>query len=362
MHPKYLNEVLGTLATKDYKFGDRFQRQEKQCKTLTVITEGGKEFGFGHITRCLSISRAFEKYSFKTVFIIDADDSVDSMLKKTKYYSFNWQKEFNKLKSKIKDSTYILIDSMQISDKDILNIQQINKNIIFIDDEKRRNILDFGFVVDWTVLSDEKNYFKQRKQNVTYILGSKFTPLREEFLNTKKNTINKELKSIMITLGGSDVRDLTPDILKILMIMFSKLKKNVVIGAGFTNVDIIKKYQDKNTNLIYNASAKQMAKLMQTSDLAIASGGQTLYELALIGTPCIAILLVDNAKDDTIGWDKVGAVKNIGWWEDDDMLDDLVYAISELKSQEKRQQMQDNGKKYINNNGAKLLVDKILGL
>ncbi len=35
MHPKYLNEVLGTKAKKDYKFGDRFEYKDKNSYTIT---------------------------------------------------------------------------------------------------------------------------------------------------------------------------------------------------------------------------------------------------------------------------------------------------------------------------------------
>ena len=99
---------------------------------------------------------------------------------------------------------------------------------------------------------------------------------------------------------------------------------------------------------------------MQESDLAIASGGQTLYELAKIGTPTIAILLVENAKDDTLSWAEVGSIAYIGWWNDKKLIKNLGYKINLLKSKKKRRQMQDCANEYINPNGAKLLVSSII--
>jgi UDP-2,4-diacetamido-2,4,6-trideoxy-beta-L-altropyranose hydrolase len=99
---------------------------------------------------------------------------------------------------------------------------------------------------------------------------------------------------------------------------------------------------------------------MQTADIAISAGGQTLYELARIGTPTIAILLVKNAIDDTIGWEEVGSLINIGWWDDPMLVNNLVMAIKKLQDINLRKSMQQKSKDFINPNGAKNLVDNIL--
>ncbi len=329
-------------------------------KLLTVLTEGGQTFGFGHITRCISILTIFKQYGYRINFIIHGDNSISSILEGVPYYAFNWTKEQKELKELLSESSIILIDSIEITNQQILDIEDLGKDVIFIDDEKRRNVLNKGFVVDWTVLSNKKGYFLPKKENITYLLGSEYTPLRKEFTTSKQNIINQNLESIMVTFGGSDIRDITPKILKTLSEYFPNIKKNIVIGAGFTNIKNIELYKDKNTNLIFNASTSTMVKLMQTSDLAIASGGQTLYELALIGTPTIAILLVENAKDDTQGWEEVGTLENIGWYDNPELTNNLEKAIISLKQKNKRIEMQNKGKDYINQNGALTLVKTIL--
>jgi len=329
-------------------------------KTLTIVAEGGKFFGFGHITRCLAISNTFKKYGFLINFIVNGDESVHSMIKEKKSI-YNWLENKNQLLQDLSNtSSLILIDSIEITNEQILDIESLNIPIIFIDDEKRRNILNKGFVVDWTILSDKKDYFSPRKKKVTYFLGSKYTPLREEFSNAKQKTIKDDIESIMVTFGGADVKNTTPIILKYLNNFLPNCKKYIVVGNGFQNIDEIKKYKDSNTKLILNANAIQMVQLMQDSDLAIASGGQTLYELARVGTPTIAILLVENAKDDTMGWDSVGAIQNIGWWDDENLIYNLEKALKILQYKQKREEMKNRAQEYINPNGAKLLVQSIM--
>ena len=328
-------------------------------KLLSVITEGGRVFGFGHITRSLSIAKIFEQYKYEVEFIVYGDDSISSILKGTSHTVFNWIENSEKLLKEISNSTIILIDSMSISNIQLLRLEKTNIPVIYIDDEKRRNILNSGFVVDWTVLSDKKKHFNH-KNGVTYLLGSRYTPLRDEFKKAKKNLIKDNIESVMVTFGGADIRNLTPVVLQTLITYFPDVEKNIIVGKAFANIDKIITYKDKNTNLIFDADAKSMIGMMQTNDLAIASGGQTLYELARIGTPTIAILLVDNAKDDTNGWGEVGSIKNIGWYDSENLLTELIRSINYLKKKHKRIEMQNNAAKYINPNGSRLLVDEII--
>ena len=321
---------------------------------IIIITEGGKKNGFGHITRCLSIASEFKKHNFTVLFIVNGDESIIDVLKNENYKIVNWMEE------EIRGNNILLIDSIEITNKKLLEFEKFNNFIIYIDDDKRRNILNKGIVIDWTVLSDKQNYFQPKKENVIYLLGSKYTPLRTEFSIAERNTIRKEVKKVMITFGGADVRNLTPSILKILSNKFPKVEKHIVIGAGFTNIDTIKSLKDENTYLVYSASTQQMIKLMQNSDIAIASGGQTLYELARIGTPTIAILLVENAKDDTLGWDEVGGVKNIGWYNDKLLFEKLINTLENLQDYVLRKKMNYRAKKYIPSDGVKFLVDSIL--
>ena len=45
-----------------------------------IITEGSKNTGFGHITRCLSLYQAFKKRGILPTFIINGDNSFKYLL------------------------------------------------------------------------------------------------------------------------------------------------------------------------------------------------------------------------------------------------------------------------------------------
>jgi spore coat polysaccharide biosynthesis predicted glycosyltransferase SpsG len=329
-------------------------------KKLLIITEGGKKIGFGHITRTISLVTKFNLLGYSIHFVINSDTSLDNVIKPYSYEIYNWLSEPKKLENTIKESQLILLDSMKIPNKQIKQLETFNVPIIFIDDEKQRNILDYGFVIDWTILKDSSTSFFPRKKEVTYFLGSLFTPLRKEFLSSPRIKIKKEIKSIFISFGGSDVRNLSPKILKFLNEKYPLLEKNVVIGPGFNNIKEIQEFADNTSNLFYNLNSLEMIKCMRTSDIAISAGGQTLYELARISIPTIGILLVDNAKDDTFGWNKVGFLDYIGEYDDLNLLNNLEQSMKEIQSYEKRIEMYRSVEKYVNFENENILVQKII--
>ena len=47
---------------------------------VIILTEGGKDFGYGHVARCSSIYQAFKYYNISPKFIVNGDESVKSIL------------------------------------------------------------------------------------------------------------------------------------------------------------------------------------------------------------------------------------------------------------------------------------------
>ena len=59
-------------------------------------------------------------------------------------------------------------------------------------------------------------------------------------------------------------------------------------------------------------------------DLAVSAAGQTLYELAQMGVPTIAIQVADNQKDNIEGWLKAGFIHFAGEWDDAKLVENLT--------------------------------------
>jgi spore coat polysaccharide biosynthesis predicted glycosyltransferase SpsG len=91
-------------------------------KYLTIITEGGRAFGFGHITRCKAIADCFQRYGFLTKFVINGDASIYSVLEESRVIMYDWIKHKDHLLDNLHSSSIILIDSIEITNKQIAEI------------------------------------------------------------------------------------------------------------------------------------------------------------------------------------------------------------------------------------------------
>ena len=318
-----------------------------------ILTEGSSNIGFGHITRCLSLYQAFEEKGIKPKFIINGDNSIIDLVKNTDYKLINWLRNKDKILHEIQNADIVVIDSYLADRSFYEKVSNIVRIPVYIDDNKR---IDYpkGIVVNGNIHAKDLDYPK--KDEVTYLLGTKYTPLRREFWEVPEKEIKENIEGIMITFGGDDIRNMTPKVLRFLVREYPSLKKNVVIGKGFKNVKEIKSVADKNTNLIYYPDAKEMKNIMLESDIAISAGGQTLYELARVGVPTISIAVADNQLGNIRGWEKAGFIEYAGWWEDKNVLSLISMYLNDVYGFNVRKEISEKGKNLIDGKGARRLI------
>ncbi len=322
-----------------------------------IITEGGKDIGFGHITRCLSLYQAFEEKGILPEFIINGDNNIEYLLKDVNYQIFNWLDEKNKLFEMVKDSDIAIIDSY-LADISLYNkIANLVKISVYIDDNKR---LDYpkGIVLNGNIHAETLNYPK--KDGIIYLLGTKYTPLRKEFWEVPEKKIKENIESIMVTFGGDDAKNMTPKILEFLNEKYPELNKNVIIGRAYQNIDEIKKCADKNINLIYYPDAEKMKEIMLESDIAISAGGQTLYELARAGVPTIGICVADNQLGNIKEWKKIGFLEYTGLYNENNIIADIDKLLKNLESIKIRESKSKIGRKFIDGKGSLRITDGII--
>ena len=322
-----------------------------------IITEGGKNVGFGHLTRCIAIYQAFEKQGIYPQFIINGDRTVKEFLKNQKYIVFNWLKQKDRLFRITKDADILIIDSYLANLNFYNKISEYVKVPVYIDDIKRLNYPK-GIVVNGNIYAQTLKYPKRK--DVTYLLATKYILLRKEFWDIPKKKIRKNIQSVMITFGGGDARGMAPKILRLLEEEYSEFTRYVVIGKGFNNIEEIKELKNKKIRLIYNPDGNGIRRLMLRSDMAISAGGQTLYELARIGVPTIGICVSKNQERNLEGWRKAGFIEYLGSYKDKISILKLKKIIDKLIPRAARANRNQIGRKLVDGKGIDRIVHTLM--
>jgi len=306
---------------------------------VLFLTEGGRNLGFGHVTRCIALYQGLERAGVNSEFIINGDSYVTSLLKEKKYILFNWIEGKDKLFKIAKAFDAAVIDSY-LADKDIYyKLSELFKGrIIMIDDYQR---LDYpkGFVVNPSIYGESLNY--SDIEGVKYLLGRGYIILRKEFWEVPEKRIRKEIKKILITFGGSD----TSAVLESVVGEFKK-----AFGAELIIVDPVKN----------RLKAEDMLNMMLECDICISGGGQTLYELVKVGVPTIGICFSENQRLNLESWQEKGFIEYIGRINDVNLLDNLKLAIDKLSTQRVRLEMSKIGKTFVDGKGIKRILRNIL--
>ncbi|MBU1912293.1 MAG: UDP-4-amino-4,6-dideoxy-N-acetyl-beta-L-altrosamine N-acetyltransferase, partial [Candidatus Omnitrophica bacterium] len=309
---------------------------------ISVLTEGGRHIGFGHVTRCIALSKAFEEKKAIINFIINSDNSVRIFFKNRAFKKLDWARHYKTTLRLVKGTDFIIIDSY-LAARDFYNkiYRDANNSTLIIIDDYNRIPYPGGIVINPSVYGDRIRY--PDNKDIAYLLGEKYIILRKEFWHAKPAIIHKHVKNILVTFGGMRVSDINK---KVVSYLKDKFKHNIYTAC-----------RSKNP-----ISSKDMLKLMVKSDICVSAGGQTTYELARLSVPTIGICFSDNQERNLKAWDEIGFVKYIGWRSDPRLLEKLGKAIMILEDSKTRKDASQNARHKVDGMGVFRIRDRALAM
>ena len=143
-----------------------------------ILTEGGKDAGLGHITRCTSIYQAFEEVGIRPALIVNGDEAVQDLLKDKNFRFFDWLNDRERLFAAVRNADIVFIDSYLADCALYEKVSNIAGTGIYLDDNIRIEYPK-GFVINGAIFAERMPYPK--RNGVTYLLGARYAPLRREF-------------------------------------------------------------------------------------------------------------------------------------------------------------------------------------
>ncbi len=323
---------------------------------VLILTECGSDIGFGHLTRCLSLADAFRKAGMDAEVWAAADEQMAQSLPEA-VRPVHWYGLPDDLKAEAARAYGVLLDSFRIDTEEIERISAINRRTAVIDDFPRRQYFS-GVIIDWTI-GVEHFAFPARRAGVSYLLGSRYCALRPEFNCVAEREFSDPPRSLLVTFGGADFRDLTRQVVARLQGEFPDLEKLVVVGPAVRDASF-RALEDTGTSFYVDVDARQMQALMARADIAVCGGGQTLYEVASQGLPPVIVSIVDNQEDDIRGFIHAGFGIHAGRWDQPDLLDAITKGIRELWRPDTRIRYAAAGRQCVDGHGAQRLASALL--
>jgi len=353
-------------------------------KNLFIRVDAGIQIGDGHFLRCLTLVNNLKRKFNEIIFVSNQlPKHFLKIIKKNNfkiykiqgYTHIQEQNLENKIKQKLikKDSiqtnkilkkyknsrNWIIIDHFGIDHIWGGNIRKNVEKIIVIDDLANRKH-DCDILIDQNFYKNmEKRYAKLIPKHCKQFIGPEFALLRPEFFRTRKNLKRKnQLKTILISFGGSDPSNETFKVLSSLINLEKKYKIDVIVGSNNPNKKQIMKLCSKISYCNFYEQVKNISKYMKKADLAIGGGGTSTWERCCLGLPTIITSISKDQKKIAEELSKIKCVINLGTSKKTTKLD-YVNALNKVNLKE-LEKMSKKCLVLVDGKGVKRTINKII--
>ncbi len=262
---------------------------------ILIRADSSSYIGTGHIMRDLVLAKQYtnENIIFATQ---NLDGNINYKIIEAGYrielLESNDFEELNEIIKKL-SIDMIIIDNYDIDynfEKDL----NPNLKIFVLDDTYEKHFCDV--LLNHNIYANEKKYKKKVPKNCELRCGAKYTLLRDEFIEAKKQKNIVKKKTIFLAIGGADHKNLNIKILKVIETFKKDLQVNLVTTTANKNLEEVKEYCKDKKWINLQINSNEIAKLMIQSDFAIVTPSVTANEIFYLDLPMIAIKTAKNQR------------------------------------------------------------------
>ena len=274
---------------------------DRKIKRVLIRVDAGREPGlsFGHLSRCLILSDILkETRGVDTYFLMaDIQEGIDYAVKQKKNVNTaprsSITDEFILAHAKDLHVDLLIVDLPYDTDFSSLfsRFREENIQTLFIDDARFFNP-GADIYLNSSILAAGR-VTPSKSPETQVLLGPEyfiFAPSFEAGFPISR-TEDKKVKTILLTFGGSDPKNLTKSSIdQLLKYPWNNTTFHIIIGPGYgddSNIkELISGYESK---FIIFQAPEDIIPFFMNADFILCAGGRTMYELACLGREFIPL-------------------------------------------------------------------------
>ena len=320
--------------------------------------------GFGHVMRCIHLAKEFSENGFKSIFIMKNFTEVVNKVKENNIevntipVDIESNDELNMLKEFFTDNKLnaMILDKWNLEQEYLDMVKKETSNLIVVNDYGKLDLRDL-FIIN---VNDNLNYKNEIKD--LSCIGLSYAIISDDLFNYRnsESIVNDKVKTIVISMGGSDSSGLTMKVIKYLNQCEDLYNIIAILGPESRHVDDVKRLCSESRHKFDIISdPKSMGEYFFEADIAVISGGVTKFETAFLGIP--SIVLCQNIDEDMVTrlFEKHKIFINLGVGSNV-KFEEFLRIFSLLTSDsDLRYEISLNGKRLIDGLGKKRIVERI---
>lgn len=276
---------------------------------LLFCTLAGRDVGYGHLNRCLSIAGCARKRGLETAFLVMGEGADIARKRGHAAIEAVWPGDLPELPFGVEaDRTIAVLDVAhplifsRLPDLSAVlrEMRRYASRLVAID-----SLGSHSFAAALPMIPVDAVVIPYvggaafSGTSAIMLVGPEYAVLSSDYANMPARRIKEVAERVLVSFGGADPKSLTPVVLAALAQIRRKLAVRAVIGPLFAE-HVTAMVEEQAGRLHHDVelvfSPHGLVEHMQWADIAVAASGLVKYELAATGTPGI-LVSIDDAHD-----------------------------------------------------------------
>jgi UDP-2,4-diacetamido-2,4,6-trideoxy-beta-L-altropyranose hydrolase len=266
--------------------------------TPTVLrADAGAAIGIGHAMRCLAVGQAMRDRSARVVFATrDGAPGVEAKMRAEGIEIVRVpaaggdESEMETVRiARDLGAAWTVVDGGRVNAEVVDALHAARCRVVMIDDEGGASAGNPDVIVNQNTHATLALY-AECSGRTRRLLGPAYALLRREFRERAgwHRDFQGPARNVLVTLGGSDPDNATGVVLSAIEHVGVELDVIVVIGASNSHADAVDRQAAKSrVRVRIERDTSRMSELMAWADVAVSSGGSTVWEIAFMGLPSL---------------------------------------------------------------------------
>jgi UDP-2,4-diacetamido-2,4,6-trideoxy-beta-L-altropyranose hydrolase len=261
------------------------------------------------------------------------------------------------------EGVWVVLDGYHFDSAYQKKIKDSGLRLLVIDDVGAAHHYWADIVLNQNLHADEYVY-RETEPYTQLLLGSKYVLLRREYLDWREwqREIRDPCGNILVTMGGSDPGNISLRIIRALEYgNVGRLEVLVVVGGNNPHYGTLRRVSTSDRihmRLVRNTV--NMPDLMAWADVAVSSGGTTVWELAFMALPSVVGITAPVEEVLVGGLEERGLFTCLGWLEDETERRIAGVVMDLLDDRDARAAMSRLGRVVVDGRGCDRVVNLMM--
>ena len=301
-------------------------------KKLVIRADAGGELGTGHVMRMIALAQAYMRRGGQVVItsVQCPEPIIHRVLELGIEHHMLIGCELGNKKDSAAtlqiceehDAQWLVLDGYHFDEEYQQRVAGHDIKVLCVDDYGHCETWNCDAVLNQNLGAENWVERSAKRSDITWLLGSSFALIREEFLESIRGAKEKKFPAhrILVTMGGADPDNVT---LKVLCALeetdLQGLEMRVLVGGANSHQEKLTQFANSSRHQIeVLCNVREMPPMYEWADAVISAGGSTCWEWLAYGLPGAVVTIAGNQEPIVKELNGRQLALSLGWFTEAD--------------------------------------------